>query len=315
MKRLALLPLLLFSLALPLGAVGVRVETDEASAQAAEPVGRAVESMVRHRVGDDLTVTVSDFTRENGMVRAKVTLKTAGGKEIAEEPLVKEKGWEGKMESLLRKQLSTDILFLYPPASDPHLSILYMLPLPEGSTTFREGQVWRAKAPDGTTSGYLRVSEMGTTSVSFDALSDTSIQPGDSLERSPGLMFEGMGSIYPAGGEGTVMLAWPFPFWTTLSVSGLEDRVRGELGLEYIWPLSTLGHSWFLRATSIAASVRFGFASPWAFGSSAAITIRVHVTTSLYLAVSGRIQYYGNQEEEETWLNGYQLLAGAGFCF
>lgn len=294
----------------PLGALSVRV--DAAGAPQAE---RVVALAVRHAAegleGEDLLVTLSSFSQDDSVTSLKVTLR-AGGNSIVERPLVATSGWEGRLGKLLESQLSYDLLLLYPPASNAVVLEELYLARPVEGFTFKPGQVCQSRSVEGRT-GLLVARDVHEEVVRFDALSDHGIRLGQELVPASGQSVEGWYSVFPRGGEIAWSLSWPYPFQLSLALAGIDGHLLFEAGLAKLWPLSSVSHAWFLRNSSIGAAVRMGIASPFAIGASASVTWRTMVTTSVSFAVSGRLLYYGNQEEKRAWQDGYQLLCGVGY--
>ncbi len=309
MKR-GLLFLLLFFLCSLVGALEVQVDASLAP-EALKPVEKAVRHATWGIEGEDLYVTLSSFIQDERVTSVEVEL-SCGGEKILERPSVATGGWQGRMRKLLEKQLSYDLGKLYPPKDDaPVLEELYMVRPSEGDS-FRPGQVYKARGGKRST-GLLVVRDVYPEVVRLDAISDHGIHIGQTLSRSLGLSVEGWFSMAPRGGEISMRLSWPYPFELSFALSFLDDRVLFEAGLEKIWPLSSVSHSWFLRNSSLGAGVRMGIASPFALGASASITWRIMVMKGLSLALGGRLLYYGNQEEKKVWQDGYQFLCGVGY--
>lgn len=309
MKRLCAL-LAAFGLLAPLWGVEVRLQASDAP-EAEQPVMAAVRSLTRDIEGDELAVSISSFTQDEEVTSLIVTLQ-AGEHTLIERPLVATNGWKKRLKRLLESQLAYDLARLYPP--DASLPVLeeYYLVRPKEGFSFRPGQAYKARSDHGTT-GLLLVRDVYPEVIRLDALSDHGIQIGQSLVPASGQSLEGWVSVYPLGGELSYTVSWPYPFALSLAVGSLDDRFLFEAGLEKRWPLSSFSRSWFLRNSSIAAAVRAGIAVPFAIGASASITYRIMVTSSLSFAVSGRLLYYGNQEEKREWQNGYQLTCGVGY--
>ncbi|GEM_PF-1385600 len=294
----------------PLGALSVRIDASGAP-QAERAVALAVRHAAKGLEGENLLVTLSSFSQDDSVTSLEVTL-LAGGNSIVERPLVATSGWEGRLRKLLESQLSYDLLLLYPPASDAVVLEELYLARPAEGFSFKPGLVCQSRSAEKRT-GLLVARDVYGEVVRLDALSDHGIRLGQELVPASGQGVEGWFSIFPLGGELSWSLSWPYPFQLSLAVAGFDRHLLFEAGLEKLWPLSSVSHTWFLRNSSIGAAVRMGIASPFALGASASVTWRTMVTTSVSFAVSGRLLYYGNQEEKRAWQDGYQLLCGVGY--
>lgn len=306
----ALLAVLLALCALPPLAAAVSVHADAGAEEVAAVVGVVVRRTASRSLGD-LEVRVSGVDGDERFLWATVSVTGPEGT-VVERPVVPVQGWEASLRSLLASQLEADLPSVEHLPAGLVLDGFYASRPVEG-VTLRPGDLLAVR-DGGRRTGTLLVRSVQERVVRYDAVADHGMHLGEGIVPLRGWAVEVMAG-YPLGGEVSWHGTRPYPFSPTVAVGWLDDHVVCEAGLEKIWPLSSLGRIPVLRNCSLGASVRAGVAFPLQFGAAAALTWRVMVGSRWSLVVSGRLLYYGNQEKEERWQDGYQLLAGCGYMW